>query len=268
MSRAARQPAPKKKTKVASAKRSRGGGGIRISTLAKKYGVDVGSSSAKPAFQAETKKETKKKKAIAAPKFKHASIAQRRALAVELRDKQNLLSSMFPEPVSRVARSLAPVEVGWGHMEPPDRIMDVWCPRCYYMLTPKEVEDGFPNNALDYRTKCPSCAHPFQTTFAFRKEQQYRFVWLCRDQTLSQYYHWQGERKLDIPDLDIAEVLMKDRPEIFFNAYRYGSKEHQDVKQRVSEFLGIGMKPMEEEEAAEKEEEEGEEEERMKLFSL
>ena len=292
MSRVARQPAPKKKKTKASAKRSRPsggrGGGIRIATLAKKYGVDVGSSSAaKPAFQ--TAKVTKKK-----PKKKVAK-KLRQKLAVDLMEKQSLLSSMFPEPLLNLLRYLALKKVdeeeeeeelierrrgsvfeggGGGGSEDivyaPGQlreansvVTDVWCPVCRHKLSPREVVEGFQSGSIDYRTTCPSCEHRFQTTFAFSKTPGFRFVWLCEEQTLDQYDLWLNERRpfhRGHGNDDIATALMTERPEIFFNAYRYGCMEHEDPKQRVIEFLGIGKESMEEKEEEEDADDEEEEE--------
>jgi hypothetical protein len=59
--------------------------------------------------------------------------------------------------------------------------------------------------------------------------------------------------------MDVALLLMKDRPEIFFNAYRYGDKSTSDITERVSVFLGIGKKKQSDED--EEEDDQGDEDE-------
>jgi len=161
---------------------------------------------------------------------------QRKKLAKRLRKTQYAYLSMSGFDYTTMAVSTAG---GGGGDE--EAICDVWCPSCRLKLSADDVEKGFQESVLDYRTQCPECQFRFETSFAFERDgAKAHFVWLCPEQTRDQYALWREKRDFDQDEEEeIADVLLKDRPEIFFNAYRYAEPDDGSVKERVCQFLDI-----------------------------
>jgi hypothetical protein len=177
----------------------------------------------------------------------HDSAKERKKLAKRLRAIQDAYLSLSGFDYASIAAG------GGGDGGDPVPGTRCWCPRCRYEMTAAQVERGFENSILDYRTACPECQFRFETSFAFADSA--RFVWLCPDQTRDQYALWFSSRfvpgepgtntSISVFDNDeessedIADVLLRDRPEIFFNAYRYSDRSNAGVKARVCQFLEI-----------------------------
>ena len=163
---------------------------------------------------------------------------QRKKLAKLLPKTHYAYLSMWGLDYTTLAVSTSGGANGGGDEE---AICDVWCPSCRLKLSADDVEKGFQESVLDYRTQCPECQFRFETSFAFERDgAKAHFVWLCPEQTRDQYALWRVKRGFDEDDDDdIADVLLKDRPEIFFNAYRYAEPDDGSVKERVCQFLDI-----------------------------
>jgi hypothetical protein len=210
MSRA-RQSAPSKKKKGAS-KRQSSGITIRRIAKAQKHDVEI-------AHKTEAAVATQQLPRAHA----HDYARERKKVAKRLRKTQDAYLSQSAVDLNTI--------------DPGAKTLLVWCPRCRYRMSPEQVRAGFEESILDYRTKCPECDFRFETSFAFMSDGMYaRFVWLCPDQTRDQYALWLEER---VFDANIADVLLRDRPEIFFNAYRYSDESNAGVKARVCQFLEI-----------------------------
>lgn len=176
--------------------------------------------------------KARKIEAIGQPQT-HDFAKERKKLAKRLRAIQDAYLSLSGFDYAFIAAA------GGGDEGDPVPGTRCWCPRCRYEMTAAQVEQGFENSILDYRTACPECQFRFETSFAFADSA--RFVWLCPDQTRDQYALWREERVFDDEESseDIADVLLRDRPEIFFNAYRYSDRSNAGVKARVCQFLEI-----------------------------
>lgn len=167
---------------------------------------------------------------------------QRKKLAKRLRKTQEAYLSQSGVDYVTLAAASASGGRGGGGGDPVAPVCNVWCPRCRVKLTADQVEEGFTQSVLDYRTECPECQFRFETSFAFECEgADARFIWLCPEQTLDQFELWREKREFDDEsDDDVAQILLQDRPEIFFNAYRYSDEGAEGgVKERVCQFLDI-----------------------------
>jgi hypothetical protein len=124
---------------------------------------------------------------------------------------------------------------------PGDIVVAVQCPKCALELTPLQIEAGFVENRLDYRTTCPECLFRFETSFAFTRDgASARFVWLCPEQTRDQFEDWLSEPATEDDAFEYIEHrLLRDRPEVFFNAYRHSDAKDGSVVDRVCQFLDI-----------------------------
>lgn len=118
----------------------------------------------------------------------------------------------------------------------------VWCPRCRYEMSEKEVQEKFRNDTVDITTGCPECGERFETSFLL---DECRFVWLCEDQTKDQFNLWidAKERSFKGNYEKMLRSLKTERPEVYFNAFRYTENRE---KKEMAEFLEF-LKPEPEE---------------------
>jgi hypothetical protein len=165
---------------------------------------------------------------------------QRKKVAARLREQQDAyLSFTEVTPMSFVIN----VSVPGGPPPSFQEELDVYCPRCRFALSEEQVVAGFEDSVLAYTTQCPECKHRFETSFAFEHEEsgaQARFVWLCPQQTRDQYALWYGDRKKQLEGMDANEemdTLIVDRPEVAFNAFKYGDQAVEEVRLRIYQFL-------------------------------
>lgn len=113
-----------------------------------------------------------------------------------------------------------------------DTFDTVWCPKCRHEMSAEEVQQKFRNDTVDISTGCPECGERFETSFL---QDNCRFVWLCPPQTKDQFNIWIDGKQTKYDNINkMLRALKTERPEVYFNAYRYS--EEKD-KKAVVEFL-------------------------------
>lgn len=158
-------------------------------------------------------------------KTKHVEVydedKKRKALR-KLKKRQNLLLSM-----STVSHSMRHDIFKSGNVPKPDNDHYVYCPKCEYSMTEKEVNDGFFMDEYDFTTKCPKCSKRFICAENFGGDY---VVWLCEYQTKAVFANW-------LEDNDHVFFELAKRPEIIYNIHRYAVKEGITVKDWIKKYF-------------------------------
>lgn len=161
-----------------------------------------------------TQKQSKKRQR------EHKTETSREQLHKHLRAIQYAYASVSPNDIDDIAEDGPCVD-------------DVWCPRCRYRMTPEQVQNKFRNDTVDITTGCPECGERFETSFLL---DDCRFVWLCKMQTKDQFNLWIDQKKEESTNNEkMLRALKTERPEVYFNAYRYSEQSKEDI----TTFLGF-----------------------------
>lgn len=112
---------------------------------------------------------------------------------------------------------------------------NIECVNCQSRLVRDDVLSEALSSPYDITTRCKKCNTRFPLPMAMILEGEKAFVpWLCRVQTRDQYRGWLRDSKSYLLfGEEHAEHLCEDRPDIYWNAYRYATEDEPNSKHTV-----------------------------------
>jgi hypothetical protein len=138
---------------------------------------------------------------------------ERERLAIGLRLAMQMLS---PDPINFGDRNDQSISQTYGHH----------CPHCRAPQTTGDILNGASESPYDITTECSKCRMRYATTVeVLIKAQRARFPWLCPQQTIDQFQYWMGKMG-DEKDANAVDNLFGERPDIWWNALKYGRDLH------------------------------------------
>ena len=96
------------------------------------------------------------------------------------------------------------------------------CPKCFHIMSEKDIIAGFKDDVVDFTTDCPNCGHSFVTTAVLDVfGENATFPCLCPSQTKDQCDLF-FENNQNRTDIEKVVLLATSRPELAWNAYWHG----------------------------------------------